>query len=485
MWSIDIDYDDARMIELILKGRFITDIEKDITKLKRLKHIDLSVNRIKKIPNFIGELINLELFDISLNGITKIPTSMNNLVHLRYLNMSYNRISKFPSEICYLSNLNELLLHKNKIKQIPSEIQNCTSLTILNLEVNLISIIPPEIGNLKKMKTLFLSNNKIQVIPPEIGELTELLSLQLMGNRIKIIPPEIANLKKLRNLLLYSNIIEVIPPEIGDLRHLQKLTLSHNFIREIPPEITKLKNLIEIYISYNLIISLPNYIINCKKLKIVNYQSNPIIYISPQVGRFLDRIVSVGMFKNQKLKIYTDGQNIHNHTIQESIKKSIMNIMNLNIKVDEESIMTEIINDTIITDKTKELLAEYSKNRDYHSVLLITFKELLMYVWSLIQENEHKDEIKAILNTEMLDAKDKCFTGRLSRLVNCLNGFSKLIEIKVHDTEQIANIIILIANDLERDKKYSVEEHKKLVKIELISREYDEAMINEWINEIE
>ena len=485
MWSIDIDYNDKKMVELILKHKFITDIEKDITKLTKLKNIDFSQNCIKKIPNFIGELINLELFDISFNKITKIPLSMKNLVKLRYLNMCYNKITKFPSVICHLSNLNELLLNRNKIKEIPSEIQHCSSLTILNLEVNLISIIPPEIGNLKKLKTLFLSNNKIQVIPPEIGNLTELLSLQLMANKIKIIPPEIGNLKKLRNLLLYSNDIEVIPPEIGVLIHLQKLTLSHNAIREIPIEITKLKNLIEMYISYNLLSSLPNYIINCKKLKIFNYQSNPIIYISPQVGRFLNRIVSVGMFKNQKLKIYTDNQNIHNHTIQESIKISIMNIMNLNLKVDEESIIIDIMNDTIVTDKTKELLTEYSENRDYHSVLLITFKELLMYVWTLIQENEHKDEIKAILNTEMLDSKDKCFTGRLSRLVNCLNGFSKLVEIKVHDTEQIANVIILIANNLERDKKYSVEEHKRLVKIELISREYDETIIDEWINEIE
>jgi len=85
----------------------------------------------------------------------------------------------------------------------------------------------------------------------------------------------------------------------------------------------------------------------------------------------------------------------------------------------------EIIMNQILNTKTKELLIEYSKNDDYHSVLLITFKELLLHVWETIEINDN--------NNEILDTECKCFTCRLSRLVNCLNGLSDLIEIKISD----------------------------------------------------
>ncbi len=51
-----------------------------------------------------------------------------------------------------------------------------------------------------------------------------------------------------------------------------------------------------------------------------------------------------------------------------------------------------------------------------------------MYVFNRIEINEHKDEIKCILNTEMLDFVCKCFTGHMSRLVN----------IQIADNKQIS-----------------------------------------------
>jgi hypothetical protein len=162
-----------------------------------------------------------------------------------------------------------------------------------------------------------------------------------------------------------------------------------------------------------------------------------------------------------------------------------MNIINQNVKIDKDKIISEIYDDSILTDKTKKLIDEYSKDTNYHSVLLITFKELLMYIWLLITINEHKDEIKAILNTEILDSENKCFTGRLSRLVNCLNGFTDLVKINISDNQQIANIIIIIKNDLEEKNEYSIEEHKKMVREELKMRSYNDDLIAEWVEQIQ
>ena len=91
---------------------------------------------------------------------------------------------------------------------------------------------------------------------------------------------------------------------------------------------------------------------------------------------------------------------------------------------------------------------EYLEDTSVHTVLNITFEELLLYVLNRIQINEHKDEIKKILNVEMHESVFKCFTGRISRLINCLNEFDGLVNIRIAGFEQISQIISLTQNKL-------------------------------------
>jgi hypothetical protein len=131
-----------------------------------------------------------------------------------------------------------------------------------------------------------------------------------------------------------------------------------------------------------------------------------------------------------------DEQNVHNHSIQESIRTSVKNI--LKIKPVILDITKYIINDTIITDKTKQILLDYQSNTDIYSVLDITFAELLMYVINRIEINENKDKIKSILNIEMNDSST--LPGRLFRLINCLSGFDPLVTIQIADNEEVTNM---------------------------------------------
>ena len=128
---------------------------------------------------------------------------------------------------------------------------------------------------------------------------------------------------------------------------------------------------------------------------------------------------------------------------------------------------------------------EYKNCKDIYSALNITFEELLLYVFNRIEINEHKDEIKGVLNTEMTDSVCKCFTGRMSRLINCLNGFDPLVNIEIAGNEQIAQVIEVIRVGLERENKYEKELHKELVREELRERKYDNAVIEEWVSHIE
>ena len=410
---------------------------------------------IKVIPEEINNFINLKELDLSKNKIKNI-TNIFNLTSLKLLALSNNKINNISNDIKYLSNLENLYLNNNKIINIT------------------------EIKYLTNLKHLYLSYNKIVLIPPEIKYLSNLINLVLFNNKIKTIPCEIKYLNNLKDLNLSNNLIIDIPKEIKYLTNLYYLDLSFNNINKIPYEIIYLIKLMYFYINNNNIIYIPNYIIYCRDLSQFDYRNNQIENISPIVYRFLNKV------RNDKiLEVYNDNQNVHNHSIQESIFYSIVNIINQNYIFNYDDIINNIIHDDIINDNCKKLLLEYCDNKDIHSRTQLTFKELLCYVWTFINSLDTNNEIKSILNIEMIDSDCKCFTGRISRLINCLNGFTDLVKINISDNQQIGNIIVLIKEKLKSQNNYSIEKHKEFVINELIERKFNKEIIDQWINFIE
>jgi hypothetical protein len=120
------------------------------------------------------------------------------------------------------------------------------------------------------------------------------------------------------------------------------------------------------------------------------------------------------------------------------------------------------------------------ENKNIHSVIGVTFNELLLNVISLIFKHEHKDEILNILNIEMQESECKCFTGRMSRLVNSLNGFDPNVQIKIADNEQIANVILQIKNKYQDIEIIKAEVNKRLIELG-----YDNETIDSWMEHID
>src|SRR5436190_4918527 len=186
---------------------------------------------------------------------------------------------------------------------------------------------------------------------------------------------------------------------------------------------------------------------NFTRLTFMSYRNNQ-VDLPIQILRFANRIRSSTV---KKLNVYNDNQNIHNSNVQLSVKNSINNITMRNDlpKFDKNELIKIILNDGILD--CQEQLLEYIDCDTEHSLIFLTFAEVLWFVIQTINrdftENVQK-EIKFILNQEIKDSLCKCFTGRLVRLINCLNGFSDLVEIHIHDSEQIGNIIHLIREKL-------------------------------------
>jgi Leucine-rich repeat (LRR) protein len=413
----------------------------------QITELDLTFNNLKTIH--VG-LVKTDCVNI-------LPIEIGNLINLKYLNLSLNDLTTVPIEIFNLINLQELYLHDNKLTTIPAEIGNLINLKYLSFSCNEITTIPVEIGNLINLEKISFSYNNLTTIPNEIGNLINLKELYLYNNKLTIIPAEIGNLINLRYLYLNVNKLTMIPAEIGNLINLIYLDFSNNDLTTLPIEIT------------NII----HYQIHCQ----IHYYNNPIEYIPPQVTRYLNR-------NKTTQKIYNDSQSVHNHSIQEGIRKSINYIMSIKQIYNLDNLNDIIINNTFINNKTKTILFEYINCKDVHSILNVTFAELLINVISFIDQHEAKIEIYKVLEQEMNDTICKCFTGRMSRLINCLNGFDDHIVINISDTEQIGNIIILIKDKLIAENNYTIELHKEIVMKELYDRGYDKDVIDEWIDYI-
>ena len=391
---------------------------------------------------------------LSSNQLTELPREIGNLTQLTYLNLSNNQLTELPSDIGNLTQLNCLILRSNQLTILPREIGNLTQLTYLNLHSNQLTELPSEIGNLTQLTYLSLSNNQLTQLPTEIRQLAQLTYLSLSNNQLTQLPTEIGQLTQLTHLKLSYNKLTQLLTEIGQLTQLTYLDLYNNKLTQLPTEIG-----------------------NLTQLTWLDLHGNPIENtLNPIIQRFLQRIQN----KTNQKSIYSDTQNVHSSSIQQSIKVSIHALMNY---YNPECVLTYL--DWIELDKkTKEIITEYMDCKDVHTMLDITFKELFI---AIVIEMESlspdlQKEIKQRLNEEMQESECKCFTGRISRLVNCLSGYSDKVKIQISESEEIGNIISVI---MEKRGIKTTKTLKEEVSVALKERGYIETKINEWVEYIE
>src|SRR5581483_10576294 len=178
---------------------------------------------------------------------------------------------------------------------------------------------------------------------------------------------------------------------------------------------------------------------------------------SIQITRFLER------FKNIKKSIYQDGQNVHDPNVQNSVTESVQNLLR-----DPKPIPAlEFILCSDLSADIKQAITEYYADNTIHSVQLITYGELMDYVWNRIIISEHKTELMKILEEQIRDADCKCFTGRFNRTLSILEGFYPDINIKISDNSQIAATILHF-----KEKIGDIELLKETVIKELIEKGY-------------
>ncbi len=447
------------MVKFIVKVNF-NNIEAEAEKIGGEMVDQIEVEEEMNVPYFsdISPHLYTSITELVCphSGLTELPP---NLPNLRKLNCMNNRIRFIPN----YPNLQELFASYNSLVSIGQ----CPKLKILYCRNNNLT----EIGDYPILEQLHCELNKIKNIHCQSPYLW---SLMCHVNKLKSIP----FFPNLTSLYCHYNNLTSIP----QFPNLSLLYCGNNQITEIP----EMVNVMFLQCQNNRLTTLPN-LPNWRQLETIDYSNNEITYIPPDITRFLNLLNRRNLNRQNEigLAVYGDSQNTHNHQIQESIRESIKSIIKDPPQLHIDDLLSEITASTDLDKDSKDLLVKFSQDTEVHSSLNITFKELLLSVWSIIHTHKYKADILQLLCTEMKDSVNKCFTGRMSRLVNCLNGYDPRVKVEMPLNDQIANVILMIDKHLTEKNKYSVELHKQLVTEELRSRGFEQSEIDLWIQYIE
>ena len=145
----------------------------------------------------------------------------------------------------------------------------------------------------------------------------EIIELNISYNGLEELPEWINQCVNLQKLYCHCNELESLSQQLPN--SLQELHCSYNQLNSLPEQLPN--SLQEFYCYNNQLKSLPMSLLNCRHLNGINYHNNQIENIHPAINRLINRI------KYKDSTIYNDSQSVHDSNVQESIRKSIINIL--------------------------------------------------------------------------------------------------------------------------------------------------------------
>lgn len=161
---------------------------------------------------------------------------------------------------------------------------------------------------------------------------------------------------------------------------------------------------------------------------------------------------------NRKATVYDDTQNVHNHTINESVVASAQNLM------DQAATPAPMVH---VERELQHYYPDYEKHKEtiQSSIHRIrsdpsrfrgkntTISQVFDRVVAFISTSQHKEEMWKRLGEELVDMNKLCATGHLSRIVNVLQGFDGVppeLQIRMDPKDEIyANLSNYITSQVQ------------------------------------
>jgi Leucine-rich repeat (LRR) protein len=116
-----------------------------------VKHLNLYLNPLNNVPEWLASLRNLEVFAFGVTNMTELP-SLRTLSNIRWLTLTVNKLRRLPEDITSLQKLEGLQLAKNNIDLLPTEIGELQNLRVLTLYSNSVRELPDSFYTLRLNK---------------------------------------------------------------------------------------------------------------------------------------------------------------------------------------------------------------------------------------------------------------------------------------------------------------------------------------------
>ena len=131
--------------------------------MKHCNELNLQNNLLSEVPLSLLKLPCIIKLNLSHNKIVKIP---NVQVSLTVLDLSYNCLRSLPNNSIGAPSLQNLNISHNQFRTVPQCICSFTGLTMLNISYNSqITTLPFELGQLKNICVIDFSGLNFKNIP--------------------------------------------------------------------------------------------------------------------------------------------------------------------------------------------------------------------------------------------------------------------------------------------------------------------------------
>lgn len=161
-------------LELLdLSNNQLSELPTDFGRFKKLKIAFFSDNLFTELPKVLGDCPNLTMIGFKSNLIENV--SEESLPkQLQWLILTNNKIKKLPNSIGNCEKMQKVALAGNKIKELPSSMANCKNLELLRISANELEELPLWLIELPRLTWLAFSGNPCTYKPNFSNEIDEI-----------------------------------------------------------------------------------------------------------------------------------------------------------------------------------------------------------------------------------------------------------------------------------------------------------------------
>ena len=131
------------------------------TFLFRVLYLNDNALRSNSFPRSFIELRHLSVLWIQNNRLKSVPNEIGELVSLQHLNAGHNQIKTITHRLFSLPKLKSLWLNNNDISCIPQQIGNLLCIETLDLQHNCLKQLPSCLETMPRLKVLKLDGNRL------------------------------------------------------------------------------------------------------------------------------------------------------------------------------------------------------------------------------------------------------------------------------------------------------------------------------------